>query len=66
MITFNYPSYPDILSTDEVCEILNISKSHCLLLLKSGKLKGFKVNNSRVWKVCKPALNEYISKARTA
>lgn len=66
MITFSYPTYPDILTTDDVCEILNISKTQCLALLNSGKLKGFKINNSRVWRVCKPAISEYIANARTA
>lgn len=66
MITFSYPTYPDILTTDDVCTILNISKAQCLTLLKSGKLKGFKINGSRVWRICKPAISEYITKARTA
>ena len=62
MIIYN-TFYPDIMSTDDVCEILNISKHHCLDLLKSGLLKGFKVNNSRIWKITKPALQEYIKNA---
>lgn len=60
MIIFK-PQYPDVMNTNDVCEILNISKNHCLMLLNSNKLKGFKINNSRAWRVTGPALEEFIS-----
>lgn len=62
MITFN-SFYPDIMNTDQVCDYLNISKPQCLFLLNSKKIKGFKINNSRVWKIPKPAIQEYISQS---
>ena len=34
--------YPDIMTTQTASDILNISQNHCLYLLRSGKLKGFK------------------------
>ncbi len=56
----NLYNYPDILTTDEVCEILCISKTNCLKLLSSGEIKAFKINNSKIWKVPKKALIEFI------
>ena len=56
----NLYNYPDILTTDEVCEILCISKSNCLKLLNAGAIKAFKINNSKIWKVPKKALIEFI------
>ena len=57
-----YNMYPDIMTTDDVCEILNISKNHCLNLLRSNSLKGFKISGkSRIWKITKPAIIQFIS-----
>ncbi len=59
MNSFN--SYPDILNTDDVCEILNISKPHCLKLLNAHAIKGFKVTDqSKVWKITKPAIIQFL------
>ena len=64
MIIFDQ-NYPDIMTTEEACNFLNISKSTCLNLLKSGQLKGFKINNSRSWRICKPMLIQYVQSATT-
>ena len=56
----NLYHYPDILTTDDVCEILGISKSNCLKLLKTGAIKAFKINNSNIWKIPKKAVIEYV------
>ncbi len=54
--------YPDIMNTDDVCEILSISKNHCLALLRRKKLKGFKMNEkSREWKITKPAIIQFMT-----
>ena len=58
MITYNIP---DVMTTDDVCGILNIKKSLCLSMLKDGVIKGFKIGNSRYWRISKPALIEYIN-----
>lgn len=63
MITFDM-NYPDIMSTNEVCDYLGISKPTCLHLLKTGAIQGFKINNSRSWKVCKPLLKQYVISSR--
>lgn len=53
--------YPDIMTTQTASDILNISQNHCLYLLRSGKLKGFKINKSRNWRITSVALEEYIN-----
>lgn len=57
-------NYPDIMTSDDICSILNISKNHCLYLLKSQQIKGFKINNSRAWRITKPALREFLKSAK--
>lgn len=59
MITFDM-NYPDIMTTNDVCDYLHISKPTCLKLLNEGRIKGFKLNNSRSWRVCKPLLRQYV------
>lgn len=60
MITLQ--NYPEIMTADEVCEILNISKNHCLKLLNEKNIKGFKVKEkSWAWKITRPALIQYLS-----
>lgn len=50
--------YPDVLTTDEVCEILRIGYNTLSELLVSGRLKAYK--HSRVWRIPKQALIEFI------
>ena len=50
--------YDDILTTDEVCEILKIGKNAMYELLNKGELKAIK--NGRVWRVPKVAIQDYI------
>lgn len=51
--------YSDILTLDNVCEILCIGKNTAYRLLSSGELTGFKIG--RVWKIPKENLEFYIS-----
>jgi len=51
--------YLELLSIDEVCEILHVGRNTITALLVSGQLKGFRVG-SRVWKIPKTAVNDYI------
>lgn len=53
-------NYPDIMTTEDLSNVLNISKNHCLSLLNTGTIKGFKINKSRSWRITKVALNEYL------
>lgn len=48
----------EILTTDEVMDYLMIGRNTIYELLKSGKLKGFKIGSC--WKIPKAAVDEYI------
>lgn len=53
--------YPeDVLTVDEVCEILHIGRNTCTQLLRSGQLKGFRIG-TRVWTIPRDAVNQFIS-----
>ncbi len=64
MTTYDF-RYNDIMTTNEACSYLNISMPHLLNLLRSKKIKGFKINNSRAWRITKVALNEYLFSAKS-
>lgn len=48
----------DILTTEEVMELLNIGKNALYKLLASGKLKAFRIG--RNWKIPRKSVDEYI------
>ena len=50
----------EIITMEELCEILYIGKNSAYKLLNSGQLKGFQIG--RVWKIPKVSLTEYINK----
>lgn len=50
----------DILTTDEVMELLNIGKNAIYKLLASGELKAFRVG--RNWKIPRREVDAYIDK----
>jgi excisionase family DNA binding protein len=50
--------YPDILTTDEACEVLRIGYNALYDLLQSGKLKAYR--NGRLWRIPKKSVIEYI------
>lgn len=54
-----FRNIPDIMTAEDVCNILNISMNHCLHLLRTGQIKGFKINDSRAWRITKIALYDY-------
>lgn len=54
----------EILTVDEMSEILMIGKNSAYGLLNTGKVKGFRIG--RIWKIPKSRLNEYIIKSSTA
>ena len=51
--------YNEILTLDEMCEILNIGKNTAYRLLNSKEINGFKIGH--VWKIPKELLKEYIT-----
>lgn len=48
----------DILTTEEVMELLNIGKNALYKLLASGRLKAFRIG--RNWKIPRKSVDEYI------
>lgn len=50
--------YNDILSVNDVCEVLFIGKNRTYELLNAGLLKGFRIGRS--WRIPKKNLETYI------
>ncbi|SHO48922.1 helix-turn-helix domain-containing protein [Anaerocolumna xylanovorans] len=50
--------YGDLLTIQELCEILNIGKNTAYLLLGHKEIKAFRIG--RTWKIPKVSLEEYI------
>ncbi|MFR8778478.1 MAG: helix-turn-helix domain-containing protein [Enterocloster sp.] len=50
--------YNDILSVEELCELLHVGRNRVYQLLQSGELKGFRLG--KTWKIPKIAVEEYI------
>lgn len=55
-----FEQYNDLVTTEELCEMLSIGKNAAYTLLSSGQLKAFRHN--RVWKIPKQGVIEYIMK----
>lgn len=59
MVTiFNDPC--EIITVDELCELLYIGKNAAYKILNSGELKAFRIG--RTWKISKANLVEYINR----
>ena len=52
----------DILTVDDLCEVLRIGKNAAYKLINSGKLKCYRI--SRTWKIPRQSVEEYIDEAR--
>lgn len=50
--------YPEILTIQELCEVLNIGKNTAYSLLQAKQIKGFKIGSN--WKIPKIAIEDYI------
>lgn len=50
--------YPEILTTEEACEILRVGYNTLYDLLQSGKLKAYR--NGRLWRIPKKSIIEYV------
>lgn len=48
----------DLITVDELCELLFIGKNAAYRLLNSGEVKAFRIG--RVWKISREAVYEYI------
>lgn len=52
--------YNDVLTVEDVCDILMIGRNRAYELLKTGELNGFQLG--RIWKIPRIALEEYLKK----
>ncbi len=50
--------YDEIITIDEMCDILHVGKNMAYTILNSGKIKAFRIG--RVWKIPRGAVYEYI------
>lgn len=50
----------ELLTVDELCEVLMIGKNLAYELLTSGKIKCFKIN--RMWRIPRSSVYEYIQR----
>ena len=50
--------YVDIISIDELCELLAIGRNTAYKLLNIGDIKGFKIG--RNWKIPRKSVEEYV------
>ena len=56
-------TYNDMISIDDLCEMLTIGKNTAYHLLKTQQIRAFKIG--RIWKIPREAVSEYvISKSR--
>mgnify|MGYP003451499941 CR=1 FL=1 len=58
-----FNDYNDLVTVEELCEMLSIGKNAAYKLLASGDLKCFRMN--RVWKIPKQCVADYILKQTT-
>ena len=53
--------YPEMLTLDDVCEILTVGKSTLYQMLSSGEIPGaFRIG--KVWKIPRKAISDYVLK----
>lgn len=50
--------YADIISIEELCELLAIGRNTAYKLLNNGDIKGFKIG--RNWKIPRKSVEEYV------
>ena len=53
-----FEQYNDLITVEELCEMLSIGKNAAYKLLSSGELKCFRYN--RIWKIPKQGVIEYV------
>ena len=56
-------TYNDMISLDDLCEMLTIGKNTAYQLLRTKQIKAFKIG--RIWKIPRESVSEYIQKQRT-
>lgn len=54
-------TYSDMISLDELCEMLTIGKNTAYHLLKTNQIKAFKIG--RIWKIPRESVADYVKKS---
>ena len=54
-----FETYEDMVTIDDVCQMLNIGKNNAYRLLKEEKLHAFKIG--RIWKISRQSVIEYVN-----
>ena len=57
-----FKDYSDMVTIDEVCEMLRIGRSKAYCLLRCGRITGFK--DGRLWMIPKTSVIEYVEKSK--
>ena len=52
-----FNQYPDLLTVEETCEIMHMSRNTLYELLRDGQIKAFQIH--RIWKIPREAIEEY-------
>ncbi len=55
-----FNEYEDILTVEQLCEVLKVGKNNAYRLLNEGIIKAFK--NGKNWRIPKLAIKEYVEK----
>lgn len=53
-----FENYPDMITIDDMCEMLSIGKNTAYELLNSNQVHAFRIG--RIWKIPKESISEYI------
>ena len=51
-------NYNDMISLDDLCEMLSIGKNTAYRLLKTNQIKAFKIG--RIWKIPRDSVSQYL------
>ena len=54
-----FENVDEILNIDQYCELLDVGKSTGYKLLKSGRIKGFKIG--KVWKIPSKSVEQFVT-----
>ncbi|WP_418626618.1 helix-turn-helix domain-containing protein [Anaerosinus sp.] len=55
-----FNQYEDLVTVEELTEMLNIGKNSAYKLLSSGDIKAFRIN--RIWKIPRQSVTDYVLK----
>ncbi len=56
-----FNDYDDILTIEDMCEILKVGKNNAYKLLNQGNIKAFR--NGKNWRIPRKSVTEYVEKS---